>query len=245
MQKEMLEDLRRETLEIVDDLKKAGLVEYLECEDKRDGSRFNVLTSPGAFGKNRNIVVVSGVPEEAGVWSYTLLSRGSREETSMKRYFEMAKKLNWGMIVLNPHGRGRIGDEEEYLFQLETILKVLYEENPERSIVFLCFSAGGSVVLKLLNSHAEIAKSIEGVILIDTTPPPLVSGSIIEEVRDLISKTVLYGLKDEKGNISPYASATSAVLGIRPIPVSAGIHGDLPSLLIEDVKRYLESLSFR
>jgi len=245
MQKEMLEDLRRTTMEIVNDLERERLAEYLECRDERDGSQFNVLISPGAVQKERTIIVISGIPEEAGVWSYTLISQGKREEASMRRYFEMVKRLDWGMIALNPHGRGRIGDEEEYLFQLETILKLLLGENPERCIVFLCFSAGGSVLFSFLNTHTEIAARTAGTILIDTTPPPLSAGSIRKEVKDVLSKTVLYGLKDRKNNLSPYASTTSTVLGISQIPVRGDMHGDLPSLLVGDVEKHLKQFAAR
>ena len=235
-----MEELRQQTISTVDDLRTDGLADYIECADERDGSTFRVLASPEAINKKQCAIVVSGIPEEAGVWSYTLISKGMQAETSMRPYFEMARDLNWGMLALNPHGRGRIGEKEEYFFQLRTVLSLLDRKNTTADLVFLCFSAGGSIVFEYLNDHTRLVDRIRGIFLIDTTPPPLAAGSIKTEVKNLLPKTKLYGLIDKQNSMSPYASATSAILGIKPIPISAVYHGELPTLVLPDVKKYLE-----
>ena len=83
MQQEMLEKLKQKTKTIVNEMQNNKLAKYLECIDRRNNSSFNVLTSPQLEDKDKILLVVSGIPEEAGVWSYTLLSQNRQEETSM------------------------------------------------------------------------------------------------------------------------------------------------------------------
>ena len=241
MQQEMLEKLKQKTKTIVNEMQNNKLAKYLECIDRRNNSSFNVLTSPQLEDKDKILLVVSGIPEEAGVWSYTLLSQNRQEETSMMNYFKMVKKINWGIAILNPHGRGKIGDKEEYFYQLKLILESKFLKKTKK-IILLCFSAGGSVAIEFLNNNPHFIKKISGIILMDTTPPPLSSRMIIPEVKEILKKTILYGLIDEKNKISSYAEITSNLLGLKLIPVKGTIHGEVPHLLLKSTEKYLVNL---
>ena len=238
----MLEVFRKQTSEIVTELKREGLAEFHECATSEGGPSFNVLLSPGALDRQKVILVVSGIPEETGVWSYTLLQQERPQDASMGPYFELARSLDWGIIALNPHGGGREGDRSEYHRQLQSVLQLLLGAGSPRTVVLVCFSAGGSIAFEFLDQHPELAGKIGSAILIDTTPPPLIKRRIKQEVKDLLLRTVLYGLEDEDRKMSAWASATSSVLGLSPKPIKAALHGELPNLLVGEVERMLKEL---
>jgi pimeloyl-ACP methyl ester carboxylesterase len=241
-QDKIIENLRQETGNIVEDLIKQGLSSLEHIPDSRDGSSFTLLTSPEIFKQKNTLLVVSGIPEEAGVWSYTLLSSGRKEETSMKRYFQMVKKLGWGMIALNPHGRGFEGGKDEYLFQLGEAFYLLQSQSNISNVAILCFSAGGSVAFEFLNQHPDVVPMVKKIILIDSTPPPFTKSSLHMDVLKLLTKTTLYGLIDKKNKLSTYATLTASVLKINPNPVNAHFHGELPNLLLPEVEKHLKEL---
>jgi len=178
------------------------------------------------------------------VWSYTLLEMGRREESSMRPYFEMAQEIGWDVIALNPHADGIERDRSEYHLQLDAVLSRAYRDAPATKVAFLCFSAGGGMVFEYLNQHPDVAASICGVILIDTTPPQVLKRLLTSEVRQLLSRTVLYGLEDEKNRLSMWARATASTLGISAIPVRASWHGEMPNLVVGQVSRHLVSPDF-
>jgi len=242
-QKGMLDEFRAITLELVTELRKEKLADYCECIDGLNGSQSKLLVSPEAMNRKEVLLIVSGIPEEAGVWSYTLLQHGRRNDSSMRPYFEMAREVNWGLVALNPHGRGIEGGRPEYHRQLGIVLRLLYRDMPTRTVVVLCFSAGGSVLFEFLNNHSDLAERISGVLLIDTTPPPFGKRMLTNEVQRLLSRTVLYGLEDDQNGFSARATATASVLGLRPKPIRAALHGELPNLLVDEVASYLRGVA--
>ena len=239
--------LRNEASRIVRQLQQEGLAEMIPFPRNGggDGAVFEVLASIGAFEKEQVLVIVSGIPEETGVWSYTLLNMGRAEEASMRPYFKMAQRIGWGVIALNPHANGVEQDRSEYHLQLDVVLSAFHQNARAASITFLCFSAGGGMVLEYLNQHRHTARSTCGVILVDTTPPPVMKRLLTDETQQLLSRTVLYGLEDERRKLSMWARATAATLGIPPIPVRASWHGEMPNLVVDKVGRHLASLEFR
>jgi len=241
------DSFRDETSQIVRKLEQEGLAEMIALRREGDENRatFEVLASIGALEKERALVIVSGTPEETGVWSYTLLKMGRREESSMRPYYEMAQRIGWGVVALNPHANGVERDRLEYRIQLGAVLSRLYRGSQATRIAFLCFSAGGGIVLEYLNEHRDTAESVCGVILVDTTPPPVVRRQLTDEVRQLLSRTVLYGSEDKQERLSMWARATASVLGLQPIPVRASWHGEMPNLVVEKVGRHLASLEFQ
>ncbi len=239
MNKNEICDFRKITGQIVAELKDAHLADYLDFQVP-GASGFKVLASQEVFDLTKILLLVSGIPEETGVWSYTLLQMGREDDSSMRPYFEMARNLGWGIIALNPHGGGIERGKSEYHLQMETVLGRLFEDDPSKTVVTLCFSAGGGMVFEYLNQHRAMAGKVSGAILIDTPPPPLLKRSLTAEVQALIKKTLLFGLEDEKGKLSMWARATASVLGIGPVPVKAAWHGELPNLLIDEVAGFLK-----
>lgn len=130
-------------LELVAGLAAEGLAEPYVAPSTHDAPPVHLLVSPGAFDAGRVILVVSGVPEEAGVWSYTLLSQGRVEESSMRPYFAMARRRGWGVVALNPHhGRETEGEAREYWAGLDATLSALFRGERRPRVVCICFSAG-------------------------------------------------------------------------------------------------------
>ncbi len=238
-QDKILNALRQKTLTLVEEMIKNHLAESLDFTNENNGTEFRVLITPDILQKNNIVLIVSGAPEEAGVWSYTLLSRGRTEETSMENYFKMARDTGWGMIALNPHGRGKEEGKEEYLMQLETVLQLINTNQPKKNILLFCFSAGGPVVLELLNNHPEVAETIQTILLVDTTPPPLTKKMFSEGLKKVLTNTTLFGLQDENDVINPWVSVTSSILGLEPVLVKAEMHGEMPSKVLIKVKKLL------
>ncbi len=238
-QNQIIAALRKKTLTLVEKMTKNHLAEYLDFTNENNGTAFRVLITPDVLQKNNIVLIVSGAPEEAGVWSYTLLSRGRTEETSMENYFKMARDTGWGMIALNPHGRGKEEGKEEYLMQLETVLQLINANQQKKNILLFCFSAGGPVVLEFLNTHPAMAEIIGAMLLVDTTPPPLTKKMLSEGLKKVLINTTLFGLQDENNVINPRVSVTSSILGLEPVPVKAGIHGEMPSKVIKEVQKLL------
>ena len=116
-------DFRKITGQIVAELKEVHLADYLNFQVP-GASGFKVLASQEVFDLKKILLLVSGIPEETGVWSYTLLQMGREDDSSMRPYFEMARNLDWGIIALNPHGGGIERGKSEYHLQMETVLGI-------------------------------------------------------------------------------------------------------------------------
>lgn len=157
----------------------------------------------------------------------------------MRPYFELARRIDWGIIALNPHAKGIEGDSTEYHRQLGRVLGSLFEGGRAGIVVPFCFSAGGAMLLTYLNKNADGASNIASIILADTTPPPLMKKQLKPEVRALIDKSILFGCEDENQKIGMWAAATSAVLGLKIHPVKADLHGAVPNLLLNEVEQFL------
>ncbi|MCP4604713.1 MAG: hypothetical protein GY847_30030 [Proteobacteria bacterium] len=228
------------TNKIVRELETDGLLDQVDYDGSGEDSKFNVLVSKGVLSRDRVVIIISGIPEEAGVWSNTLIKMGRPEDSSMRPYFEMATRLDWGLVALNPHRGGTERGMEEYHLQIGTVLNQLFADDRQRTVVALCFSAGGGMLLGFLNQNKEMTENISGMILIDTPPPPLAKRHITKEVRALVEKAVLFGLEDRNKKISMWARATASVLDVTPTPIQAKWHGELPNLLIGKVESYLK-----
>ncbi len=230
--------LREKTREIVKGLQQEGLVRYIELTEPQTGECFTILAAPGATAFDRLLLVVSGVPEAAGVWSHALLSQGRVEESSMRDYFIMTQKHNWAMLALNPHGKGE-ANRQAYRGHLDATLGFLALEDSRRLIKILCFSAGGAVVTEYLNQKTHVAERIDSLILIDPVPPAIKKSKISPELRDLLDRSVLYGIEDPPDHLAPWATLAGSVLGMPVKSVKAQLHGELPHLLLSDVEAIL------
>lgn len=232
------EQLGEKTHEIVKGLQQEGLVRYIELTEPETGEGFTVLASPGVTSFDRLLLVVSGVPEAAGVWSHALLSQGRIDETSMRDYFIMTQKHNWAMLALNPHAQGE-ANRPAYRRHLDATLGFLALEDSRRLIKILCFSAGGAVVTEYLNQKAHVAERIDSLILIDPVPPAIKKSKVSPELRDLLDRSILYGIEDPPDQPAPWATLAGSVLGMPVKSVKAQLHGELPHLLLGDVEAIL------
>ncbi len=242
-QTQIIAALRKKALSLVGEMIDKHLVEYLDFTNEDNGTSFRVLISPDVLQKDTIVLIVSGAPEEAGVWSYTLLSRGRTEEASMESYFRIAQEAGCGMIALNPHGRSKEEGREEYLLQLEAVMHLLDSGQQEKNIILFSFSAGGPVVLEFLNSNPGATEKIKALFLVDTTPPPLTKKMISDDLKKVLSNTVLFGLQNESGEINPWVTVTSSILGLEPVPVNAEIHGEMPSKVQNEVQKSLSEFN--
>lgn len=232
------EQLGEKTHEIVKGLQQEGLVRYIELTEPETGEGFTVLASPGVTSFDRLLLVVSGVPEAAGVWSHALLSQGRIDESSMRDYFIMTQKHNWAMLALNPHAQGE-ANRPAYRRHLDATLGFLALEDSRRVIKILCFSAGGAVVTEYLNQKAHVAERIDSLILIDPVPPAIKKSKVSPELRDLLDRSMLYGMEDPPDQLAPWATLAGSVLGMPVKSVKAQLHGELPHLLLRDVEAIL------
>jgi pimeloyl-ACP methyl ester carboxylesterase len=196
------------------------------------------LASPGVTSFDRLLLVVSGVPEAAGVWSHELLSLDRVEESSMRNYFLMTQKNNWAMLVLNPHAEGE-ANRQAYRRHLDATLGFLALEESRRLIKILGFSAGGTVVTEYLNQKPHVAERIDSLILVDPVAPTLKKSTISHELRDLLDRSVLYGMKDTADTPAPWAALAGSILGIPVNTVEAQLHGELPHRLLGEVEATL------
>ena len=187
-EREMLQAFKRAADKIVADLEADGVAEQVSFFTLGEGAP-PLLMTPGAFTREQLIILISGIPESTGVWSYTLLQQGKKRETSMEPYFKMARSLGWGLVALNPHGGGTEGTRGDYGKQLDGLVHNLHEINIVKDLYIICFSAGGSVLVEYLNQRDGLAESVRRMVLIDTTPPPLTKGNLKAEVRALLDRT--------------------------------------------------------
>jgi len=102
----MLEDeaeLKSTVNQIVADMLAANVAEKRFYTDQRTGRKYWNLITPGAFDKKLVVIAALGYPEQAGVWSYTLLRQSRIAESSMEPYFREFAEHDIGLIAINPN----------------------------------------------------------------------------------------------------------------------------------------------
>jgi len=126
-----------------------------------------------------------------------------------------------------------------YRAHLDATLAFLALEDSRRLIKILCFSAGGAVVTEYLNQKTHVAERIDSLILIDPVPPAIRKSKVSPALRDLLDRSMLYGIEDQPDQPTPWATVAGSVLGMPVKSVKAHLHGELPHLLLGDVEAIL------
>lgn len=241
-----LEKLNSQANQILIDLEKEGKCSFISLNDNvKLPASFNIKSA------NYIMVICSGYPENAGVWSYTLLEESEREQdklakTTMAPYFEELPD-QVGVVVLNPHEGELISPPEAseasieiYISQLNQVLE--YFKNSDVSFILLGFSLGGDVILQFLSQYPQFIGKISKLIFIDPTPPSLGRRKLKPELLDLVDSALFYGLSDLDGNPGEFAEFTKMRLKIKPELVPCESHGEMPNLILTRLCEELKNL---
>ena len=205
-----------------------GVAEKVEFRGS-NGTEYWNLASPDAFSKKLIVIAILGYPEEAGVWSYSLLREGRVDESSMRAYFEGFSGAGIGMIAINPNYPKP--DIEGLLFhdQLERLANRI---GSDQQLGFIGFSMGGRILLEFLQRHEELHSRTTGVALIDPTLPHRTSAQNVRQLLD--NKTLLISSEDER--MSP-GKIAGALLEIDSLSFP-GVHGEMPSMATGEVLKF-------
>ncbi|MFC1816544.1 hypothetical protein ACFL0M_11560 [Thermodesulfobacteriota bacterium] len=232
-----LDRLNREAFEVIRKLEDEGIAKYFSVP----GENFSLPASANIETAEHIVVVCSGYPEHAGVWSYTLLDKSFEapewfEKTSMEPYFRNLYDTDTGLIALNPHAEvlKQIPDEtlEIYLFQLQRLYEYLcFTRAQQVKLVLLGFSLGGEVVLRFLQTYPRYTEFTNGLILIDPVPPRTGRQNMSPELSELVDKACFYGVSDSEGRPEKLAAFTQKILNITPEVFSCQFHGEMPNLV--------------
>ena len=229
----MLEDereLKKTTDNIVANILAANVAEKKFYTDERVGKEYWNLATVDAFDKKLIVIIVSGYPERAGVWSYTLLRQSRVSESSMERYFREFAKHDIGLIAINPNFLAPDIEGGSFVYQLE---RVIADIATDKKIGFIGFSMGGKILIEFLEKHLELLERVVGLALIDPTLPGRLK---VENIRRLLDNDTLLIASD--GENSP-GEISSVLLEISKVSFS-GIHGEMPTKSIEPIIKFYE-----
>ncbi|MHC4115932.1 MAG: hypothetical protein ACYSWO_00345 [Planctomycetota bacterium] len=230
----MLEDeaeLKIATDKIVADMIAANVAEKKFYTDERVGKEYWILTTPEAFDKKFVIVAALGYPEQAGVWSYTLLRQSRIGESSMEPYFRGFAEHDLGLIAINPNLLGPDIEGGSFICQLE---RVVADIPADRKIGLMGFSMGGMIVVDFLQARPELLDRVSGLVLID---PTLSNRLEVGNIRHLLDDDTL--LIASQGEITSPGEIASVLLEIPKISF-AGIHGEMPSKALGEILKFCE-----
>lgn len=209
------------------DLSERGIITKYYYNDNPDDY---LISTPDVLNKDYVFIIVSGHPEIAGVWSYTLLSHGRLEDSSMELYFKEFNKNAWGLIALNPH---LIEDDlagTTYFIQLN---KILEDINPMTRIGFIGFSMGGRIIYDFLNTRKNVINRVVAIAQID---PVIQSFNWDKEtMKFLEDRTILFASSTDQYK---FGITASVILNI-PNEAIEGIHGSLPNKSLSQILDFL------
>lgn len=243
-----LDLLNREAALVIKKLENEGIAKYFSVP----GEKFSLPASSNIEIAERIVVVCSGYPEHAGVWSYTLLDKSFEapewfEKTSMEPYFRDLYDTDIGLIVLNPHAEDlkQIPDEalEIYLFQLQRLYEYLcFTRAKGVKLVLLGFSLGGEVILRFLQTYPRYTEFTKGLILIDPVPPSIGRQNMYPELSELVGKARFYGFGDSERRPGKLAEFTKKILNVTPEVFSCHYHGEMPNRVWSKVLQELPNI---
>lgn len=243
-----LDLLNRKAAEIIKGLEEEGIATGFSVP----GETPCLPATSNADTAEHLVVVCSGYPEHAGVWSYTLLDKSAEdpgwlEKTTMAPYFRDLYDTGIGLIVLNPHAEElkRVPDASLtiYLSQLQKLFDHLC--SPGRggtSVVLLGFSLGGEVVLRFLQTYPRFTGVIKGLILIDPVPPSIGRSNMRPELSALVDQASFYGFGDANGRPGELTAFAQKILKVTPVLVSCQYHGEMPNLVWPRICQSLPAL---
>jgi len=224
-------ELIKTTDRIVVNMLAANAAEKKFYTDERLGKEYWILTTPGAFDKKLVVIAVLGYPEQAGVWSYTLLRQSRIAESSMESYFREFAERDFGLIAINPNFLDPDIEGGSFIYQLE---RVVADIAPDKRIGFMGFSMGGMIVVDFLQERPELLGRVSGLVLID---PTLSNRLEIGNIRRLLDDDTL--LIASQGDLTSPGEIASVLLEIPKISFS-GIHGEMPHKALAEVMKFYE-----
>lgn len=200
-------------------------------------------TSPNWEIADQLMVIASGYPESAGVWSYTLLLESQNYPESLP-YAAMSTELielnkqGIGWIVLDPHGSKPVAPEnsvEPYYPQLHAVLQTIQEVNPDARLMLNGFSLGAAAILNHLHTHPDQIPWVEKLVLIDPAPPQLGRRKLHNALHPLMDQCLFFGMQDELGQLSQFTEVTKMRIKIKPKLITAAHHGEMPKRVWQEV----------
>ena len=230
----MLEDeaeLKNVVDKIVADMLAANVAEKKFYTDERADEEYWNLVTPGAFGKELVVIAALGYPEQAGVWSYTLLRQSSVAESSMEPYFREFAEHELGLIAINPNCLSPDIEGDSFIYQFE---RVVADLGPDQRIAFVGFSMGGKIVVDFLQDRPGLLVRVAGLVLID---PTLSNRLEAGNIRQLLDNDTL--LIASEGEITSPGEIASVLLGIPKVSFP-GIHGEMPNKALAEILGFYE-----
>ncbi len=222
-------ELKKTTDRIVANMLVANVAEKKFYTDERQGKEYWNLISPSAFDKNLVAIAVLGYPEQAGVWSYTLLRQSRISESSMESYFREFGMHDFGLVAINPNFFGPDIEGDSFIYQLE---RVVADIAADKRIAFIGFSMGGKILVEFLQQRSELLDRVAGLVLIDPTLPNRLD---VGNIRRLLDNDTL--LVASQGEVHSPGEIASVLLGIPKLSFS-GIHGEMPSKALGEVIKF-------
>ena len=230
----MLEDeaeLIKTIDQIVANMLAANVAEKRFYTDQRTGREYWNLITPGAFDKKLVVIAALGFPEQAGVWSYTLLRQSRIAESSMEPYFRGFAERDFGLIAINPNSLDPDIEGGSFIYQLQ---RVVADIAGDKRIGLMGFSMGGMIVVDFLQERGELLDRVSGLVLID---PTLSNRLQVANVRRLLDNDTL--LIASQGEVTSPGEIASVLLEIPKISFS-GIHGEMPHKALAEIIKFYE-----
>jgi len=222
-------ELKKTTDHVVANMVATNTVEKKFYTDERQNKEYWNLITPNAFDKKLVAIAVSGYPEQAGVWSYTLLRQERMDESSMEPYFHEFNRHDFGLVAINPNFMGPDIEGDSFIYQLE---RVISDVASDKQIGFIGFSMGGRILVEFLQQRPELLSRVAGLALIDPTLPNRLQ---IKNIRRLLDNDTL--LIASQGEVHSPGEIASVLLGIPNISFP-GIHGEMPNKALGDIIKF-------
>jgi pimeloyl-ACP methyl ester carboxylesterase len=233
----MLEDetgLKKIADQVVANMLAANLADKKFYTDERVGREYWNLITPSAFDKKLVVIAVLGYPEQAGVWSYTLLRQSRIGESSMEPYFQEFHKHDLGLVAINPNCFAPDIEGDSFVYQLE---RVVADIPADKRIGFIGFSMGGKILVEFLQQRSELLDRAAGLVLIDPTLPNRLD---VGSIRRLLDNDTL--LIASQGEVHSPGEIASILLQIPKISFP-GIHGEMPNKALSRVIEFYRQRS--
>lgn len=230
----MLEDeaeLKQTIDQIVADMLAANVAEKKFYTDERLGKEYWNLITPGAFEKNLVVIAALGYPEQAGVWSNTLLRESRIAESSMEPYFREFAEHDLGLIAINPNSLAPDMEGDSFIYQLK---RVVGDIGADKKIGLMGFSMGGMIVVDFIQDRPELLGRVSSLVLID---PTLSNRLEVGNIRSLLDNDTL--LIASQGEVTSPGEIASVLLEIPKVSFD-GIHGEMPHKALAEIVKFYE-----
>ncbi|MGD8499173.1 MAG: hypothetical protein PVJ86_00915 [Phycisphaerales bacterium] len=223
------EELRKTTEHIVANMLAANVAQEKYYTDERVGREYPNLITPNAFDRKLIAIAVLGYPEQAEVWSYTLLRQSRISESSVEAYFHEFARHDFGLVAINPNFFAPDIEGDSFIYQLQ---RVVADIAADRKIGFIGFSMGGKMLVEFLEQRSELLDRVAGLVLIDPTLPDRLS---VGNIRRLLDNDTL--LIASQGQVPSPGEIASALLQIPKISFP-GIHTEMPNKALAQIIKF-------